>query len=111
MSRLFGALCCAGFLYCAPAQAATDGQLAAIDRTTAGDRLVTLNADGSGLRTLLSGTRMSSPAWSPDGNRIAVVDGDRLLVVDVAGGATQTVLTADGVAGPSWSPDGTRIAF
>jgi len=52
MSRVIGALCCAFAMLCAPASAATDGQIAAIARTAGGDRLVALNPDGTGLRTL-----------------------------------------------------------
>jgi hypothetical protein len=111
MSRLVGALFCAALLICAPARAATNGQLAAIARTAAGDRLVTLNADGSGLRTLLSGADLSTPAWSPDGNSIAVVDDDRLLLVDADGGPVRTLFTQPGVAGPTWAPDGQSLAF
>lgn len=111
MSRVIGAVCCALVLLCAPASAATNGQIAAIARTAAGDRLVTLNPDGSGLRTVLSGQRLSSPGWSPDGNRIAVVDVHRVLILDVATGAVHTVLDEEGAAGPTWAPDGQRLAL
>src|SRR4051794_25192669 len=111
MSRVTGALCCAFALLCAPAAAATDGQLVAIARTPAGDRLIAFNPDGGGLRTLLSGQRLSSPGWSPDGNRIAVVDGHRVLVLELATGATRTVLDEQGAAGPTWAPDGARVAL
>jgi len=111
MPRVIGALCCAFALLCAPARAASNGQLAAIARTPAGDRLITLNPDGTGARTLLSGQRLSSPGWSPDGNRIAVVDGHRVLVVDPSTGLTQTVLDENGAASPTWAPDGKRLAL
>ncbi len=111
MSRVIGALCCAFALLCAPASAATDGQIAAIARTASGDRLVALNADGTGLRTLLTGQRLSSPGWSPDGNRIAVVDSHRVLILDVATGAVHTVIDEPGAAGPTWAPDGQRLAL
>jgi hypothetical protein len=111
MSRVIGALCCAFALLCAPAAAATDGQLVAIARTPAGDRLIAFNPDGSGLRTILSGQRLSSPGWSPDGNRIALVDGHRVLVLELATGATRTVLDEEGAAGPTWAPDGARLAL
>ena len=111
MSRVIGALCCAFAALCAPASAATDGQLVAIARTASGDRLVTLNPDGTGVRTMLSGQRLSSPGWSPDGNRIVVADGHRVLVLDPATGQTQTVLDEQGAAAPTWAPDGRRIAL
>src|SRR3954453_15529544 len=91
MSRVIGALCCAFAVLCAPARAAP-------------------TPDGTGVRTLLSGQRLSSPGWSPDGNRIAVVDGHRVLVLDAIGGQTRTVLDKTGAAGPTWGPDGTRRA-
>jgi Tol biopolymer transport system component len=111
MSRVIGALCCAFALLCAPARAATNGQLVAVARTPAGDRLITLNPDGTGARTLLSGQRLSSPGWSPDGNRIAVVDGHRVLVLDPISGQARTVLDEAGAAAPTWAPDGTRLAL
>jgi Tol biopolymer transport system component len=111
MSRVIGALCCAFALLCAPARAATNGQLAAIARTPTGDRLIALNPDGTGARTLLSGQHLSSPGWSPDGNRIALVDGQRVLVLDPYSGRTRTVLDAAGVASPTWGPDGARLAL
>ncbi len=111
MSRVIGALCCAFAALSAPAAAATDGQLVAIARTSSGDRLVTLNPDGTGVRTILSGQRLSSPGWSPDGNRIVVADGHRVLVLDPATGQTQTVLDEQGAAAPTWAPDGRRIAL
>src|SRR4051812_50121021 len=108
MSRVIGALCCAFALLCAPARAATDGQLVAIARTSTGDRLITLNADGTGVRTLLSGQRLSSPGWSPDGNRIAVADGHRVLVIDPIGGQAQTGLGEGGAGGPPRGPGSKR---
>jgi hypothetical protein len=111
MSKVIGALCCAFALVCAPAAAATDGQLLAIVRTSGGDRLITFNPDGGGVRTVLSGQRLSSPGWSPDGNRIAVADGHRVLVLELATGATRTVIDEQGAAAPTWSPDGARLAL
>src|SRR3954466_12518623 len=111
MSRVIGALCCAFVLLCVPARGASNGQLVAIARTPAGDRLITLNPEGTGVRTLLSGQRLSSPGWSPDGNRIAVVDGHRVLVLDAIGGQRRPVPDAPGAAAPTWGPDGTRLAL
>lgn len=82
------------------------------------------------VRALTSGPHdEASPAWSPDGRRIAYVskrgpDPDRhatfhLFAIGVAPGAVEQALTdgprsdADPAWGsrPAWSPDGTRIAF
>jgi dipeptidyl aminopeptidase/acylaminoacyl peptidase len=60
----------------------------------------------------------SSPAWSPDGARIAFVskrEGDgaaQLYLIPVGGGEAQrlTDMPLD-VASPRWLPDGKRIAF
>jgi dipeptidyl aminopeptidase/acylaminoacyl peptidase len=60
----------------------------------------------------------SSPAWSPDGRRIAFVskrDGDaepQLYVMPVDGGEPERVSDMPlGVSDPLWLPDGKRIAF
>jgi Tol biopolymer transport system component len=60
----------------------------------------------------------TSPAWSPDGSRIAFLstrDGAaentfELYVMD-ADGSGQTRLTREGTGAFAWSPDGTRLAF
>jgi TolB protein len=74
-----------------------------------------VNADGSGLQTLASGT---SPDWSPDGRKVAFLRWNR---VGSAWGPNVYVMNADGseqrrltrrVGGrPFWSPDGRTIAF
>jgi dipeptidyl aminopeptidase/acylaminoacyl peptidase len=65
-----------------------------------------IHPDGSGERTLTPGR---SPAWSPDGRKLAVVRDDRSIrVLDLSDGTEQEV--AEG-GRPAWSPDGSQIAF
>src|SRR5439155_15382121 len=58
----------------------------------------------------------SSPAWSPDGSRLAFLS-DRtekrqIYVINPLGGEADALTTVeDGVTSFEWSPDGTRIAF
>ncbi len=57
-----------------------------------------------------------TPAWSPDGRRIAFQsdrDGDSEIYVMNAAGSGVTQLTHNGAGdwSPAWSPDGRRIAF
>ena len=52
-------------------------------------RLVALNPDGSGLRTLLvaaTAEQITELAWSPDGNRLAFVTAGEIGVLDLADG-------------------------
>jgi Tol biopolymer transport system component len=69
------------------------------------------DADGTNLRTLVSGLRLNYPRWSPDGTRIAYTSssgGNRVFVVDVATGEATDV--ADGIAS-DWLDDHTLIVF
>jgi dipeptidyl aminopeptidase/acylaminoacyl peptidase len=75
---------------------------------------------GGAARPITGGERDRSPAWSPDGMRLAFVakrgakDTDATLhVMPIGGpGELRTLCTmADGIAEPAWSPDGAHIAF
>jgi hypothetical protein len=107
---IFAALCAAALLVVpGTASAATNGMLVVV--TNYPSTLVTVNADGTGVRTLWSAgadVPLTSPVWSPDGNRIAFVLNGRIKALPAAGGTP-----ADLGAGtdPGWTPDGASVAF
>jgi Tol biopolymer transport system component len=84
---------------------------------TSTTELYSAAADGTDAKRLTwSAAVEQSPAWSPDGTRIAYesVAGYSTLFVMNADGSGQTQLSpADGAADaqPSWSPDGRQLAF
>lgn len=59
----------------------------------------------------------SSPAWSPDGKRLAFVLGDRrgnsdVMVLDMETGRVRRLTDNSGISTePCWNPSGTQIAF
>lgn len=75
------------------------------------------DADGFNPRVIRRSPRpLMSPAWSPDGTRIAYVsfEGNRsaVYIQDIATGARVSVSARSGINGaPAWSPDGTRLAL
>lgn len=79
--------------------------------------IFTVGIDGSSPRQLTNAPGQDfSPAWSPDGSRIAFVserDGNANLYLMNADGSGQVALTTDpsDELGPAWSPDGSHIAF
>lgn len=85
------------------------------------DELWVADGDGSNARRLLdNGAQAHSPAWSPDGTRIAFAKSDfsgsdpkRHIYVVGADGSGERQLTSGDVSdnAPSWSPDGTRLVF
>jgi Bacterial Ig domain/WD40-like Beta Propeller Repeat len=87
-----------------------NGQLAAVVE----GRLVTVNPDGSGLRTLWTpqgASEITGLAWSPDGNRLAFSYTGRIVVFDVAARRGVTITDGDRDTSPGWSTDGRRIGF
>ncbi len=79
-------------------------------------RLVISDADGQNIRTALNSSEpIISPAWSPDGKKVAYVSfEDRKPVIYVHELATGKRLTLSNQKGnnsaPSWSPDGKQVA-
>ena len=67
-------------------------------------------------RQLTRGEADSSPAWSPDGSKIAFLRADggpaQVWLLAADGGEPEQVTTLPlGAGTPVWSPDGTQIAF
>ena len=73
-----------------------------------------MNPDGSGQTNLTNDLRADerSPAWSPDGTKIAFTRAGEIYTMN-ADGSGRTDLTNDPADDhePTWSPDGSRIAF
>lgn len=85
-----------------------------------GEELYVMAADGSNVRRLTRRLGFdSSPAWSPDGTKVAFMrsapgeqEGRSDIYVIQPDGTNLQRLTRDArAARPSWSPDGKRIAF
>jgi Tol biopolymer transport system component/polyisoprenoid-binding protein YceI len=72
-----------------------------------------VDADGSGRTRLTAGPEYDlTPAWSPDGRRIAFArDGDIYVMAPDGSDVARLTSGAARDAAPSWSPDGRRVAF
>lgn len=79
--------------------------------------LMVADSDGYGAREILSSTHpIMSPAWSPNGERLAYVsfEGGRSMVYvqDVFTGNRNRIADFEGLnSAPAWSPDGSRLAM
>ena len=91
-------------------------QIAYVLRTGRIYQLQVADADGAGAQTLLrSAEPIISPAWSPDGGRLADVSFESkkpvVYVHALASGARQAVAAFKGSnSAPAWSADGGRLA-
>jgi len=79
-------------------------------------RLIVADADGANARILVeSNEPLMSPAWSPDGRKLAYVSFEKkhseIYVQTLKSGARKRVSSRPGVNGaPAWSPDGRKLA-
>jgi TolB protein len=80
-------------------------------------RLEIADTDGQDAKTIISSPEpIMSPAWSPDGKRMAYVSFEEgtsaIFVQDLGTGERQKVSDAAGINGaPAWSPDGRELAL
>lgn len=72
--------------------------------------LCIVSLDGSSDEVIPNTQGMESPAWSPDGTRIAAMQNGVLLTMTVDGGDRRVFQPALRVWTQSWSPDGQWIA-
>ena len=68
------------------------------------ERMVTMQLDGSGLRTLVAPQAGARPRWSPDGSLVAYVAAGQLRVVDMAG-TVRTVHAGAPTLSEDYAPD------
>lgn len=80
-------------------------------------RLAVADADGYNEQVILTSTQpLMSPAWSPDGLRLAYVSFEKgrsaVYVQYVRTGKREEVASFEGInSAPAWSPDGARLAL
>src|SRR3989442_7727568 len=116
------------FNWIADPQVAPDGLRVAFVKVTVNEKrdgyntsIWVVSTDKGETKQLTSGTRDSSPRWSPDGKYLVFVrvpekdgrpDQPQLFMLSMDGGeAWQFTTLPRGAGGPQWSPDGKMISF
>lgn len=86
-----------------------------LDRDRDARRLWQVGVDEGEAAPLTDGSADSSPAFAPDGSRIAFLRADegpaQLWLLDDGGIPTPLTTLPLGAGAPAWSPDGTAVAF
>ena len=99
-------------LVCAEFRLAESAATSKIAFIRAPNELSVTNADGSERRKLAGNAALGTPAWSPDGKKIAFVrkfgGNSQVYVMNADGGPQQRLARGNA---PAWSPDGQKIAF
>jgi Tol biopolymer transport system component len=98
----------------APAPGTSGAQQPGTLAVTRGGDVFTIRTDGTAARPLLR--RAHSPAWSPDGSRVAYVSGrtgdEEIYVADADGSRARRLTRLAGPdLSPAWSSDGRRLAW
>jgi len=95
-----------------PTWAPDGSRIAFVSARTGTGHIFVMNADGSGVTQLTSGSGVEfNPAWSPDGSKIAY-SGGHIFAMKADGSQVTQLTSGSGFeASPAWSPDGTKIAF
>ena len=79
-------------------------------------RLQVADADGHDPHTILESSQpLLSPAWSPDGSRLAYVSfedrNSAIYLQDIRTGSREKIISGDGInSAPAFAPDGQRLA-